>query len=562
MKAPSRSRFRSRFFSLLISLIATAAIALPVAVTSSQSSTAHAAPAASTHKTLNCAQSSSCTEVQDSEEVFGEGNYVGHDEPSTLFYSNRPGSGNQMTYGFKLPTDPMPGPGNVPRPAQSFGFQLNATFWFGMAMCATESYPLQVSSCTPDSDSNIFDGQDAQHPLSKHPGTAFMEMQFYPPGWVSWPAGVSCDAKAWCAALNIDSLAQDPINGTQQNPTCVNNVLGSPEYVNFAFITKSGRSQAPANPVDSTAATYTPSLAQDLFMNPGDTIVTSMHDTAHGLRIDIIDLTTHQSGSMTASASNGFGQVQYDPTGTSCNNLPYDFHPMYSTSSEHTRVIWAAHSYNIAFDDEIGHFQACNGPNAITPGGACPAGNTEYDGEPTDANDTQCFPASSSTRIQVPGCIEGNGLTGFDSVPYQPVWPDGNTILHPTSLQFTSPVTGFGHNYSRVAFEANLPRVEAPDFDGNCDRTTGSGCTLIPTTDDGQPANFYPFFSIHKGHDSVCNWLFGNDVPGLTSNDFGKNNQYGSLLFLDYLIFGGKGATRHITDNFRQVMDSNPCPAF
>jgi len=59
---------------------------------------------------------------------------------------------------------------------------------------------------------------------------------------------------------------------------------------------------------------------------------------------------------MTASAANGFGQVQYDPTGTSCVNLPYDFHPMYSTSSEQTRVIWAAHTYNISFTSEIGHF--------------------------------------------------------------------------------------------------------------------------------------------------------------------------------------------------------------
>jgi hypothetical protein len=54
----------------------------------------------------------------------------------------------------------------------------------------------------------------------------------------------------------------------------------------------------------------------------------------------------------------------------------------------------------------------------------------------------------------------------------------------------------------------------------------------------------------------------GNDIPGQTTNDFGQNNQYGSLLFLDYLIFGGGGATRHITDNFRQILGTNPCPAF
>jgi hypothetical protein len=520
----------------------------------------HSSPAraAGAHMSMQCATSASCTEVQNPAEVFGEDSYVGHDEPSVLFYSSRPGSGNQMTYAFRLPTDPETGPGHVPTPGQSFEFQLNPAFWFGMAMCATASYPLQVSTCTPDSDSNIFDGQDAQHPISRHPGVAFMEMQFYPPGWVAWPPGDSCSAKQWCAALNIDSLAEDPINGTVQNATCVNNVIGSPEYVNFAFITRSGHAQAPANPVDSTLATFTPDPTQDLFMNPGDKVITSLHDTPQGLQIEISDLTTGQAGSMTTSAANGFGQVQYDPTGTSCNNLPYDFHPMYSTSSEHTRVPWAAHSYNIAFDSEIGHFQSCNGSNAITPGGACPAGNTEYDGEPSDANDQGCFPASASTLIQVNGCFESSGVTGFDSVPYQPVWPDGNTQLHPTSIQFTSPITT-GHQYERVAFEADLPRIEAPDVGGNCNRTTGANCTLIPTTDDGQPANFYPFYSI-DGHEVPCAWLFGNDVPGHTTNDFGKNNQYGALLFLDYLIFGGGGATRHITDNFRQILGTNPCP--
>lgn len=208
---------------------------------------------------------------------------------------------------------------------------------------------------------------------------------------MKWPAGDACDGTKWCTALNIDSLSEDPVNGTTLNPTCQAQV--GLEYVNFAFLTKNGVSQAPANPVDATLATYTPDPTKDLFMNSGDRLIVTLHDSGHGLVTTIRDLTTHQVGSMTASAANGFGQVQYDPTGTSCNNIPYDFHPMYSTSSEQTRVIWAAHSYNVAFSDETGHFEACNGPNVITPGGNCPAGNTESDGEPTDANDTYCFPA-------------------------------------------------------------------------------------------------------------------------------------------------------------------------
>src|SRR5690348_5524312 len=240
---------RSRL-SILFTLVAIAAVVGGFAVTGAlggQTRQAHAATATPMH--LNCVQRSlTCTEVYDSEAVFGQDVYIGHDEPSTLFYSNKPGSGNQMRYQLTLPTDPTP---TAPlTPGKSFNFQLHPAFWFGMAMCDTQSFPEQVSTCTPDSDTNIVD--PAVSPA--HPGTAFMEMQFYPPGWVAWPAGNSCDATKWCAALNIDSLSQNPVTGQVQNPTCA--AQTGLEYVNFAFITKSGVSQAPANPVDATVSTF------------------------------------------------------------------------------------------------------------------------------------------------------------------------------------------------------------------------------------------------------------------------------------------------------------------
>jgi len=162
--------------------------------------------------------------------------------------------------------------------------------------------------------------------------------------------------------------------------------------------------------------------------------------------------------------------------------------------------------------------------------------------------------------IHVSGCTDTN--TGFDSLGYQPVWPDGNRGLHPESVLFSSPRTGPGDtlNYSRVAFEADLPRIET----NTCNRTTGAGCTLIPTTDKGTPAAFYPFFSAFQngvpnaGITGQCVWGFGNDMP--RGNSFGRNAQYGTLLFSNYLIFGGGGRFRTITNNFRGIM-SNPCPA-
>ena len=64
-----------------------------------------AGPATPMH--LDCAKGLAlCTEVQDSEAVFGEDIYVGHDEPATLSYDSHAGAGNNNTYLLRLPKDP------------------------------------------------------------------------------------------------------------------------------------------------------------------------------------------------------------------------------------------------------------------------------------------------------------------------------------------------------------------------------------------------------------------------------------------------------------------------
>ncbi len=496
-----------------------------------------------------------CTEVDDYDSAFG-GRYVGHDEPSTLYYSNVAGAGNHNTWQLTIPKDPPP----AVVPGRSWNFQLTPAFWFGMAMCDTQSYPQQVSTCAADSDTNITSS------LAKHPGTAFTELQFYPPGWVKQFNSQSCDAHDWCAALNIDSLSEDPVNGTVLNSTCQNEILGGTEYVNFAFLTKSGKPIGAPNPLQFNPATSgNPTNPDTFFMHPGDHIVVNMHDTPSGLRTVLTDKTTGQTGFMTASAVNGFGQIKAAPTGTSCTEIPYNFHPMYSTSSPATRVPWAAHSYNIAFDEEIGHFDYCT---KVNPGlGTCSKAGLEGaagDQEPSDGDDVACFRASASLLVQVSGC-NGTNDPGFDGTSYLADYPDGNTNLHPTAELFSSPLTGPLNlvNYSQVAFESDAPRIEAPDLGGLCNRTTGANCTIVPTTDDGQPAVFYPFFSItNPATTAGCKWFIGNDVPGLTAADFGKTSQYGSLLPLSYLVFGGGGATHLVINDFQKNLGFNPCPSF
>ena len=523
---------------------------LLVSVTGFTPLAVQAAPAQSYGSRTRCDYNSdTCTETAWPTNYAGQ--YTGHDEPSVLYYSNQAGSGNSNVYRLTLPKDPPTLP-TQNGTGGTFNFQLHPAFWFGMAMCDTQSYPEYTNVCTPDSDSNIFDNGDptAADYISKHPGAAFMEMQFYPPGWASWPAGNSCDGTKWCAALNIDSFSASPNTGAVNNAVCLNTV--GEEYVNFAFITRSGVPQAPANPVDATLATYTPDPSQDLFMNSGDKLVVDMHDTANGFQVVIHDLTTKQTGSMVASAANSFGQVKFDPTATTCTNIPYNFHPMYATSSEHTRVPWAAHSYNVAFSDEIGHFEYCN---AVDANGNCTqAGVTDLSG--VDADDVGCFGADDSTRIQISGCLGTD--SDFDGPEYGLTWPGTFTnpakdrAVHPSSIVFSSPLfTSSGGsltNYARVAFETDLSRIES-----SCDRfNTGSGCVNPPPG-----ASFYPIYST-RGDPGECLWQLGGPyIPG-TLNTFGGNStaEYGPLLQLHYASPSGDSPRYN---DFRQVLSNNPC---
>ena len=530
-------------------------------------------PAASAqHAKIDCASAKTfCTEVLDSEQVFGNNVYVGHDEPSLLFYSNRAGAGNHMTYNLTLPADPS-ATGNPRTDGKSYNFELHPAFWFGMALCDDQSYPESLYNklagpCTANSDGNIPGNTGTG--MAHAPGVAFMEMQFYPPGWALWPPGVSCDPTKWCAALNIDSLSENPVTGQVLNSTCA--ARTGLEYVNFAFITHDGVPIGPPNPVEATFNTFNPVGNTDVsFFNSGDHLSVALADTTSGLGITITD-STHpgESGFMVASAANNFGMVQFAPTGTACTNIPYDFHPMYSTSSEATRVQWAAHSYNIAFSDEIGHFDFCS--NVQTHGTCGQSEGFGGDIEPSDKDDNFCFPAGASSLVPAAGCLATNA--GFDGMSYQNVWPDGNAN-HPAPVDFSSPVTG-RFDYDRVAFETDLPRIEVKAVSpyNNCNRTTGAGCINPPLTDDGAVAAFYPFYSTAAGGTNACTWVIGNQIPFngtnppypfYTTNSFGGNPaEYGSLYLSTYLAFpsGAGFNTSSRFNNFHNGLASNPCSA-
>ncbi|HEX6519631.1 MAG TPA: hypothetical protein VF070_06380 [Streptosporangiaceae bacterium] len=510
---------------------------------------AHAPAQAAAHLSVSCgdayrgAPQIECPDVYDPLSAFGH--YVGHDEPGVWSYSQLPGSGNRARWLLHIPTDPAPGAGI------SYSFQQHIAFWFGMALCATRSFPEQLSTCRPDSDANIVDPKVSP----RHPGAAYLELQFYPPGYAPFPSGISCDPTRWCAAMNVWSNYVNPVTGQMLNSSCTAQV-GGVELDNFAFVTLDGKPIGPPDPLHWTAASFTPDN-HVLFMNQGDTVRVTVSDSLAGLRVSLGDLTSGKTGTMTASAANGFAQMVFAPSpSTLCQSVPYTFHPMYSTSSIETRATWTAFPYNIAYSDETGHFDYCS--QVDTASGTCTGTEgAPGDQEAADADDTLCFAPSQATADQIGGCTGTNHE--FDGVPYLNAWPNGQRN-RPTPVMFTSPLTGpgFTTNYQRTALVAPLPFNEQGAGNQPCDTVARTGCTLIPVTDDGQPARFYPYF--YTTRVDGCSWGEGTDIPGVTVSDFGKQQQYGTYdPGVYYTGMGGAPTSRSTV--FMHVFPNNPCPS-
>jgi hypothetical protein len=510
-----------------------------------------------------------CTELRHDKQF--NNHYSGHDEPALLFYSDKAGAGTNAFYHLTLPVDPPVAP-RQDGSGGTFNFQLHPAFWFGMILCDPQSSPNFTSTCVPGSDANIFDNADpnAADFIGHHPGSAFLELQFYPPGGLN----TCSDPTQWCVAMAIFSFNFQDLTGTANNLSCQEQVGLEPS--NFAFLTTDGRSQSPADPLNFDFNNKFGVFPGRTFqMSPGDRVTVDLQDTPDGLQVVIHDVTAGNMGSMKASAANGFAHVNFNPDPPApqprktCTSSPFAFHPMYSTSSEHTRATWAAHTYNISFSDEIGHFELCNAVDQ--EGGNCIKAGVD-DPKGLDDDDTGCFtgPFLALFGLQpIGGCI--NGDFDFDGASYQARWPgtgDPKTdaLLKPSPIRFTGakfrksgPGDDHLRDYNRVAFETDLPDIE---FESNplCDIFNGGqGCTNPPTG-----AAFYPFFSTAK-HGGQCVWqLGGANIPGTTNNFGGSSTTaFGDITGVPFAEQATpaqpNGSSIIIFGNYRRVLNENPC---
>ncbi len=463
---------------------------------------------------------------------YDNGHYIGHDEPDTTFLSSMPGSGDNVTWTETLGSDPTARP-TVATPGSdiSHWFELSPAPWFSMAQCDPNSYP--QAPCTPNSDSN------APTSTFNGGGSAFMEMQFYPPGNAPFIDSESCNNANWCAALNIDSLECTEGFATC-NPNCE-------EPVNFAFIQTDGVPTGDPSPQATSSAKFIPNR-HTLLMNPGDKVVVTMGDApapggGDAFKVTIQDVTQGTSGWMQASAANGFA----DTSIADCSGTPFNFEPEYSSAKPGNITPWAAIATDISTEYETGHFEACTSlksplQNFFDPsdtGGdwnQCvgPYEATTDKGTP-ESGDGNCFrkgdthpgyngPGSGTAPNEVTGCQDNvfqNGDLDFDGSPYWTEWPTStSTGTYPASFVQWLPTTKGGSGYSRFFFQTDIALSEA-----SCTPTTLSGCTVPPAG----PGNFYPYWG-EANVGGQCAFEFGNVSSGV--NDYGKDAQYGTNRFL------------------------------
>src|SRR5262249_59446730 len=105
-------------------------------------------------------------------------------------------SGKPFTYCRRVRKAPAAKPTNSGKVVDAA--ELSPAIWFGLPLCDPKSYP--QNPCTPDSDANSGAINDPNAA-----GSAFMELQFYAPGFTG-PDEPGCLRTKWCSALTIDSV--------------------------------------------------------------------------------------------------------------------------------------------------------------------------------------------------------------------------------------------------------------------------------------------------------------------------------------------------------------------
>jgi len=154
-----------------------------------------------------------------------------------------------MTYVMTLPKDRKTQPTRRV-PGRHVELPAAADVLFGLTLCDTESAPEFTKTCKPGSDGITWSAAiRTRQTISQHPGNALHGAPVLRAGLRAPVRGIRLHRHS---VLRGDDHRQPGLNqntGIANTKACNNFILGGEEPINWAYITRNGVSQAPANPL-------------------------------------------------------------------------------------------------------------------------------------------------------------------------------------------------------------------------------------------------------------------------------------------------------------------------
>ena len=375
-----------------------------------------------------------------------------------------PGSGNSNLYQLQLPTDPKVLP-NQAGTAGTLNFQLHPAFWFGMALCDNQSAPeFTHARARPTATPTSSTARTRRRPTTSGSTRARRSWSCSSTRPAGRPGrrGVSCDATQWCAAMAIFSLLQDQNTGQpeqQRLPSAGRRRAGELRLHHEERRAARVRRHRSARPT----ATFTPNSATDLFMSSGDKLTVDIHDGAAGLTAIVHDLTTGQTGLDDRERGERLraGQLR-----AGCGDLqPVAVHvpaDVLDLERAHARAVGGAQlQRRVLRRDRPLRVLHGRSPAKAATASANNEGTLDDDdygllqrGVLDVRPDRRA--ASPPTTTSTAPRTSGSGPARIRTAVRTP----STTRPRSRSRARSSTAT---QNYSRVAFETDLPRIEAPD---------------------------------------------------------------------------------------------------
>ena len=320
-----------------------------------------------------------CTDIRGiighNERFYDNGHYIGHDEPSIRFLSNRPGSGNNVTFTETLPRDPAAMPTVTPSRSRCHPL-----------VRAEPRAVVRDEHLRPE----LLPADGTARPTATTTRRTARSLAAAPRSWRCSSTRPASPRSATRSAATTPTGARRSTS-TRSRPPPPRPEHGCDEPVNFAFIQRNGVPAGPPSPQLSNGATFTPN-SQTLMMNPGDVVRTHMWDASIGGGKRAFKIVDQRPDHRAERIHGRLGRQRLHEHSTTftCSGTPFNFQPLFNTArvAELDRLVGAAVRHPHPVRDRPLHpvqarHRARSRSGSPTPPGRTATGPTRTRGRPT-----------------------------------------------------------------------------------------------------------------------------------------------------------------------------------